>query len=92
MRKFITSLYVFIRLYFMGYNWSGLFDLHSGFYRFNYEKNNEKEFAIMDIDFGDEKEFNNGHSFSVIHGGVKNEVLFRVDDDKITTHSRRICS
>jgi hypothetical protein len=69
----------------MGYNWSNLSHLNWGFYRLNYEKNGQKEFEIIDIDFNTEKE----HSFSHIHGGKSNSSLFRVDGDQITTISTK---
>lgn len=93
MKKFLISLYVFLKLYRMGYSWSGLYNSHWGFYRLNYEKNSEKEFAILDIDFNSGNEPGAegiAHTFSVIHGGVGNKVLFRVDDNKITEHSHTI--
>lgn len=68
----------------MGYSWSGLYDAHGGFYRLNYLKGNQKEYAIVDIDFADETT----HSFSRIHGGPDNTTIFRVDDNKITHSSQ----
>ncbi len=84
MKQFLTSLYVFIRLYLMGYSWSGGFDFHSGFYRLNYTKSNQKEYAILDIDFNTKKP----STFSHMHGGRDNATIFRVDDNRITHSSK----
>jgi hypothetical protein len=83
MKQFLTSLYVFIKLYMMGYSWSGLFDLHGGFYRLNYQNGRQEEYAIIDIDFDDE-------IFSHIHGGRDNTTIFRVDNNQITYSSNPI--
>lgn len=77
MKQFLRSLYIFIRLYKMGYVWSGLYDLHGGFYRLNYLKNGQEDYGILDVDFQDKV-------FSHIHGGRDNATIFRVDKDKVT--------
>jgi len=84
MKKFLRSLYVFIRLYKMGYNWSGLFSSEGGFFRLNYLKNDQKEYAVIDIDFADK----DPHTFSHIHGGRENSTIFRVDNNEITVSSK----
>jgi hypothetical protein len=85
MKQFLTSLYIFIKLYLMGYSWSGLFDSSGGFYRLNYLKGGQKEYAIIDIDFSDDENF---RTFSHIHGGASNVTIFRIDDNQITHSSK----
>lgn len=91
MIKFLHSLLIFLKLYRMGYNLSGLASTcrngTSGFYRLNYSRNGVEEFAILDIDFMIEKKNHNKY-YSHIHGGSQNTRIFRVEGDQITISSK----
>jgi len=88
MKKLLKSFCIWFKLFRMGYNFSGLYDRHDGFYRLNYEKGDVKEYAILDIDFS----MGNGainHPYSHIHGGQNDVTIFRVDAGKITSSSKK---
>lgn len=83
MKKFLKSLWVYFQLYKAGFFFSsntcrdysekyiGKHDTLWGFFRLNYEKDEKKEYAIVDIDFNEEK-------FYHVHQGDEKS-LFRVD-------------
>lgn len=84
MKKFLASLRIFIYLYQQGFFFSK--NVHKdksgywGFFRFNYEKGNQREYGIFDIDFQD-KQYYHVHADS-------EDTLFRIDltcDKKFTT-------
>lgn len=84
MKKFLTSLRIFIELYRAGFFFSE--NKNAQFYRLNYEKNGMEEYGIFDIDhsiYSDGKTF-----YYNIHGGKENTSLFRVNNTGIKISSR----